>query len=340
MNAAIRGVVRSALSEGLEVFGIYDGYLGLYEDRMEQLDRYSVSDMINRGGTFLGSARFPEFRDENVRAKAIENLKNRGIDALVVIGGDGSYMGAKRLTEEGFPCIGLPGTIDNDVAGTDYTIGYFTALETVVEAIDRLRDTSSSHQRISIVEVMGRYCGDLTLAAAIAGGCEFIVLPEIEFNREDLVCEIKAGIAKGKKHAIVAITEHICDIDELARHIEQETKRETRATVLGHIQRGGSPVAYDRILASRMGAYAIELLLQGLRRPLRRYPERKNGAPRHHRRDRKHEASVQGRLAGNGEKTVLIRRSSHDRKASARGGFFMPVGDIFRNHLSQKFFIL
>jgi len=199
MNAAIRGVVRAALSEGLEVFGIYDGYLGLYEDRMEQLDRYSVSDMINRGGTFLGSARFPEFRDDSVRAKAIENLQNRGIDALVVIGGDGSYMGAKRLTEEGFPCIGLPGTIDNDVAGTDYTIGFFTALETVVEAIDRLRDTSSSHQRISIVEVMGRYCGDLTLAAAIAGGCEFIVLPETEFNREDLVCEIKAGIAKGKK---------------------------------------------------------------------------------------------------------------------------------------------
>lgn len=263
MNAAIRGVVRAALSEGLEVFGIYNGYLGLYEDRMEQLDRYSVSDMINRGGTFLGSARFPEFRDENVRAKAIENLKNRGIDALVVIGGDGSYIGAKRLTEEGFPCIGLPGTIDNDVAGTDYTIGYFTALETVVEAIDRLRDTSSSHQRIFIVEVMGRYCGDLTLAAAIAGGCEFIVLPEIEFSRDDLVNEIKTGIAKGKKHAIVAITEHIYDIDELARHIEQETKRETRATVLGYIQRGGSPVAYDRILASRMGAYAIELQLQG-----------------------------------------------------------------------------
>jgi 6-phosphofructokinase 1 len=163
----------------------------------------------------------------------------------------------------GFPCIGLPGTIDNDVAGTDYTIGYFTALHTVVEAIDRLRDTSSSHQRISIVEVMGRYCGDLTLAAAIAGGCEFIVLPEVEFSREDLVAEIKAGIAKGKKHAIVAITEHICDIDELAKYIETETERETRATVLGHIQRGGSPVPYDRILASRMGAYAIELLLQG-----------------------------------------------------------------------------
>ncbi|SUB14387.1 6-phosphofructokinase isozyme 1 [Pantoea agglomerans] len=215
MNAAIRGVVRSALSEGLEVFGIYDGYLGLYEDRMINLDRYSVSDMINRGGTFLGSARFPEFRNEDVRQVAIENMKKRGIDALVVIGGDGSYMGAKRLTEMGFPCIGLPGTIDNDVAGTDYTIGYFTALETVVEAIDRLRDTSSSHQRISIVEVMGRYCGDLTLAAAIAGGCEFIVLPEFPYTREELVAEIKAGIAKGKKHAIVAITEHICDIDDL-----------------------------------------------------------------------------------------------------------------------------
>ncbi|MEG3132283.1 6-phosphofructokinase [Rouxiella sp. T17] len=263
MNAAIRGVVRAALTEGLEVFGIYDGYLGLYEDRMKQLDRYSVSDVINRGGTFLGSARFPEFRDEAVRGKAIENMKNRGIDALVVIGGDGSYMGAKRLTEMGFPCIGLPGTIDNDVAGTDYTIGYFTALETVVEAIDRLRDTSSSHQRISIVEVMGRYCGDLTLSAAIAGGCEFIVIPEVEFNRDDLVEEIKAGIAKGKKHAIVAITEHICDIGDLARHIETETRRETRPTVLGHIQRGGAPCAFDRILASRMGAYSIELLLQG-----------------------------------------------------------------------------
>lgn len=263
MNAAIRGVVRATLSESLGIFGVYDGYLGLYEDRMDKLDRYSVSDVINRGGTFLGSARFPKFRERGVRTKAIENLKKRGIDALVVIGGDGSYMGAKRLTEDGFPCIGLPGTIDNDVAGTDYTIGYFTALETVMEAIDRLRDTSTSHQRISIVEVMGRNCGDLTLAAAIAGGCEFIVLPEIEFNRKELVSAIKAGIGKGKKHAIVAITEHICNINELACYIEQETKHETRATVLGHIQRGGSPVAYDRILASRMGAYAIELLLKG-----------------------------------------------------------------------------
>ncbi|VFP87197.1 6-phosphofructokinase [Candidatus Erwinia haradaeae] len=263
MNAAIRGVVRTSLSAGFEIFGIYDGYLGLYQDRMITLDRYSVSDMINRGGTFLGSARFPEFCSKAVRSIAIQNMKKRGIDALVVIGGDGSYLGAKSLIEMGFPCIALPGTIDNDIAGTDYTIGYFTALETVVEAMDRLRDTSSSHQRISIVEVMGRHCGDLTLAAAIAGGCEFIVLPERMNTREDLVHEIKAGIAKGKKHAIVAITEHICDINILAGYIEKETKRDTRVTVLGHIQRGGVPVAYDRILASRMGAYATELLLKG-----------------------------------------------------------------------------
>ncbi|AOM41717.1 6-phosphofructokinase [Xenorhabdus hominickii] len=265
MNAAIRGVVRAALTEGLEVYGIYDGYLGLYENRMKKLDRFSVSDMINRGGTFLGSARFPEFRDDKVREIAIENMRKNEIDALVVIGGDGSYLGAKKLTEVGFPCIGLPGTIDNDVAGTDYTIGYFTALETVVEAIDRLRDTSTSHKRISIVEVMGRYCGDLTLSAAIAGGCEFIVLPESEtpFDREELLAEIQAGIQKGKRHAIVAITEHVCDVAELAKYIEAETRHETRATVLGHIQRGGAPVAYDRILASRMGAYSVQLLLEG-----------------------------------------------------------------------------
>lgn len=263
MNAAIRGVVRTALSEGLEIYGIYDGYLGLFQDRMIKLDRYSVSDMINRGGTFLGSARFHKFREENIRFTSIENMNKRGLGALIVIGGDGSYMGAKQLTEMGFPCIGLPGTIDNDVAGTDYTIGYFTALETVVEAIDRLRDTSTSHQRISIVEVMGRYCGDLTMAAAIATGCEFIILPEVEFKPEDLIYEIMAGIAKGKKHAIVAITEHIYNVTKLAQYIEKKTGRETRATVLGHIQRGGSPVAYDRILASRMGAYSIELLLQG-----------------------------------------------------------------------------
>jgi len=264
MNAAIRSVVRMGLSEDLEVYGIYDGYMGLYENRIKKLNRFSVSDIINRGGTFLGSARFPEFRDsEKVRTQAIENMKKHNIDALVVIGGDGSYRGAQKITEAGFPCIGVPGTIDNDVAGTDYTIGYFTALDTIVEAIDRLRDTSTSHKRISIVEIMGRHCGDLTLSAAIAGGCEFVVLPEIPFDKEELLTEIKSGLARGKRHAIVAITEHIYDVNELAKYIEKATGHETRATVLGHIQRGGSPVASDRVLASRMGAYSIQLLLQG-----------------------------------------------------------------------------
>ncbi|MCX8640862.1 MULTISPECIES: 6-phosphofructokinase [unclassified Gilliamella] len=263
MNAAIRGVVRTALTEGLDVYGVYDGYLGLCEDRISQLDRYSVSDIITRGGTFLGSARFPEFKDKEVRKKGIENLKKHGIDALVVIGGDGSYMGAMRLTEEGFPCIGLPGTIDNDIRGTDYTIGYFTALSTAVEAIDRLRDTCSSHHRISVIEIMGRDCGDLTLNAAVAGGCEFMIIPEVSYTKEDLIEEIKLGFAKGKRHAIVTVTEHMCDVNQLAKDIEDAVDHETRATVLGHVQRGGSPVPYDRILGSRMGAYAVQLLLEG-----------------------------------------------------------------------------
>ncbi|MDO4627330.1 MAG: 6-phosphofructokinase [Pasteurellaceae bacterium] len=264
MNAAIRGVVRAAISSGLEVYGIYDGYQGLYNNRIKKLDRYSVSDIINRGGTFLGSARFPEFKNPEVRAKCAEILRSHGIEALVVIGGDGSYMGAKLLTEEhGFPCVGLPGTIDNDVAGTDYTIGYQTALQTAVQAIDRLRDTSSSHQRISIVEIMGRHCSDLTISAGIAGGCEYIVASEVEFNREELIQEIERNIANGKRHAIIAITELICDVNALAKEIEARVHHETRATVLGHIQRGGSPCAFDRILASRMGVYAVDLLLQG-----------------------------------------------------------------------------
>ncbi|NAW70757.1 6-phosphofructokinase [Vibrio sp. V27_P1S3P104] len=263
MNAAIRGVVRTALGAGLGVYGIYDGYLGLYQDNIKQLDRYSVSDVINKGGTFLGSARFPEFRDEEVRKKAIENLKKHNIDALVVIGGDGSYMGAKKLTEMGFPCVGVPGTIDNDIAGTDYTIGYLSAINTVIDAIDRLRDTSSSHQRISIVEIMGRHCGDLTLMSAIAGGCEYVITPETGLDMEELISNIQDGISKGKKHAIIALTELMTDASQLAKEIEKATGRETRATVLGHIQRGGRPTAFDRILASRMGNYAVHLLLEG-----------------------------------------------------------------------------
>jgi len=263
MNCAVRAVVRTCLSNGLDVFGIYDGYAGLYAGNVKQLSHHSVSDIINRGGTILGAARFPEFREENIRKQAIKVLEKHGIDALIVIGGDGSYMGAKMLSEMGFPCVGIPGTIDNDIAGTDYTIGFMTSLNTVVDAIDRLRDTSSSHNRISIVEIMGRHCGDLTLWAAIAGGCEYVIVPEKGFTEDSLIKQIKLGEERGKKHAIVAITEYIADINELAKRIQEKTKQETRATILGHIQRGGSPMAFDRVLASRMGAYAVKVLVEG-----------------------------------------------------------------------------
>lgn len=263
MNPAIRAVVRSCLAHDIEVYGIYDGYAGLHADKIVKLERRSVSDIINRGGTFLGTARFPEFKEEKVRREAIQNLEKHGIEALVVIGGDGSYMGAKKLSEMGYPCIGIPGTIDNDIAGTDYTIGFMTCLDTIVDNVDRLRDTSSSHNRISIVEMMGRYCGDLTLWASVAGGSEYVIVPELDFDEDKLIEQLAHGVAKGKKHAIIAITEHVTDVNKLAERIEARTGRETRATILGHIQRGGPPVAFDRVLASRMGAFSVQLLMQG-----------------------------------------------------------------------------
>lgn len=263
MNAAIRGVVRSGMAAGLEVYGVYDGFQGLHQNHIKLMTRPHVSEVIYRGGTFLGSARFPEFKQQKVREQAVNNLKMHGIDALVVIGGDGSYAGAKKLTEMGFPCIGLPGTIDNDIPGTDYTIGFMTALNTILEAIDRLRDTSSSHQRISIIEVMGRHCGDLALEATIAGGCEYVVTPEMGFDRDMMIAHLKDAIFHGKKHAIVVITEHMTDVMELAKYLEDEIGKETRSTILGHVQRGGRPTGFDRILASRMGDYAVKLLLDG-----------------------------------------------------------------------------
>lgn len=263
MNAAIRAVVRASLSSGLEVYGIHDGYMGLHQGRIDRLERKSVSDIINRGGTMLGTARFPEFKEESVRQEAIANLNKLGIEALVVIGGDGSYMGAKKLTEMGYPCIGLPGTIDNDIAGTDFTIGFDTALNVALDAIDRLRDTSSSHKRISVLEVMGRHCGDLAMSAAVAGGAEAVVVPELGLDKGALFRKIEAGIARGKRHALIVMCEHVTDVNALANLIEGRTGLETRATILGHIQRGGSPTARDRILASRMGAFAVQLLIEG-----------------------------------------------------------------------------
>ena len=263
MNAAIRAVVRSGLHYGIEVYGVNYGYKGLCEGDIKKLDRFDVTRIISRGGTILGSARFPEFAQREVRQKAIDQLNKIGIDGLVVIGGDGTYRGAQALSEMGFPTIGLPGTIDNDISSTDYTIGFFTALQTVVDSIDKLRDTSMSHKRCSVVEVMGRHCGDLALYAGIAAGSEFLVTPESGFDKELLINAIHNSNKIGRRHAIVVVTEHMLNVVDLAEEIEEKTGFETRVTVLGHVQRGGDPAAFDRVLATEMGEYAVDLLMNG-----------------------------------------------------------------------------
>lgn len=263
MNAAVRAVVRSAISKGLEVYGIYDGYYGLYHDTIERLTSKSVTDVITRGGTFLRSARFPEFAQEEVRKVAIQNLEKHGIEALVVVGGDGSFMGAKRLTEMGYPCIGLPGTIDNDTPSTDFTIGFDTALNTIVENVDRLRDTSASHKRCTVVEVMGRHAGDLALWAGIATGAVYTIIPEIPFNKEEMMQKLIESKNDNRKNMLILLAEGVGGAADLAKEIQERTGIESRASILGHIQRGGSPSPFDRVLASRMGSYAVELLLEG-----------------------------------------------------------------------------
>ena len=262
MNAAVRAVVRAGITHGLEVYAIYDGYRGLYEGKIERMYRKSVSEKLNRGGTFIGTARLPEFKYKEVREVCIENLHEYGIDALVCIGGDGTYHGALELTKMGVDCIGLPGTIDNDICGTEYTIGFDTALSTIVDAVDKLRDTSSSHRRCSIVEVMGRNCGALAIHAGIAVGAEIVICAETGFNEEEViktVCEA----AKSKRHCIIIVSEHTIDIAALEKAINERTPFAARTTVLGYIQRGGSPTPRDRILASTMGVRAVEELLKG-----------------------------------------------------------------------------
>jgi len=271
MNAAVRAVVRKALNEGLEVVGIYEGFKGIIDRNFEMFNRKSVANIINRGGTILGTARFPEFKDPAVRKQAADILAEEQIDALVVIGGNGSYMGAKLLTDEnGVNCIGLPGTIDNDIPGTDMTIGFATALSTIVEAIDRIRDTSSSHNRANVVEVMGRNAGDLAIYAGLATGAEAVIIPEVELDKETIFEQLRKDFQVRKKnHEIIIIAEGVIGTrgiessQQLAREIEEQTGMEARANVLGHIQRGGSPVPEDRILAAQFGAYAVELLLEG-----------------------------------------------------------------------------
>ncbi|MDD3027042.1 MAG: 6-phosphofructokinase [Erysipelotrichaceae bacterium] len=263
MNAAIRAVARTCLNKGIEVYGVRQGYKGLYEGDFMKFTLHETRNIINLGGTILKSARFPEFKDPEIRKVAIEQMKKVGMEALVVIGGDGSYNGALKLTEMGVNCIGLPGTIDNDIPDTDYTIGFDTALNTIVDALDKLRDTSSSHQRCTVLEVMGRRCGDLAVHSGIACGAEIIITSEIGFDKEAVIERLKQSKRSDKKHAIVVITEHITDVNQLAKDIEAATGFETRANVLGHMQRGGRPSGRDRVLASRMGILAVELLEQG-----------------------------------------------------------------------------
>lgn len=263
MNAAVRAVVRKGIYHDIEVYGIYHGYAGLIAGHIEKLELGSVGDIIHRGGTKLYTARCPEFRTVEGRKKGIEQLKKHGIEGLVVIGGDGSYMGAKKLTEEGFPCIGVPGTIDNDIPGTDLTIGFDTALNTVIDAIDKIRDTATSHERTYVIEVMGRHAGDIALWSGLAGGAESILIPEADYDIDDVINRLNRGHERGKKHSIIIVAEGVGSGVEFGKMIEEKTRYETRVSVLGHIQRGGSPTAADRVLASRLGAYAVELLIQG-----------------------------------------------------------------------------
>jgi len=265
MNCAIRAVVRAGLSYGLEVYGVYDGYRGLVEGSFVKMERGSVSDIVNRGGTILRTARLPEFKDTEVRQKAVNVLKEKGIEALVVIGGDGSYMGAKKLTEMGINCVGLPGTIDNDIASTDYTIGFDTCLNTIMDCVDKVRDTTESHSRCAIIEVMGNHCGDLALFSGLAEGAEMILTPDHPIPEEEVFRTLrKMREGSTNKRAIVIVSEKLFpDIHAFAKRVQENTGFDTRATVLGHIQRGGSPSAFDRILAARMGAYAVDRLVDG-----------------------------------------------------------------------------
>ncbi len=261
MNAAIRAVVRKAIFHDLEVFGVKNGYQGLMEGNIEKMNLGSVGDIIQRGGTILFSARSEEFKTDEGQQRAIEQMKKLGIDGLIVIGGDGSFRGAQKLTEKGFPCIGVPGTIDNDIPGTDFTIGFDTSLNTIIEAVDKVRDTATSHERTYIIEVMGRDAGDLALWAGLAGGAESILIPEKKEDFSEIVDRLNRGHERGKKHSIIVLAEGVGSGFDFGERIEKATKLETRVTVLGYIQRGGTPTASDRVLASRLGAKAVELLI-------------------------------------------------------------------------------
>lgn len=264
MNAAIRSIVRAAAYMGMTVKGIKRGYNGLIENNIVDLDIRSVSDIIQRGGTVLYTARCPRFTTEEGMQEAIKNCKVNGIEGLIVIGGDGSFRGARDLSLRGIPCIGIPGTIDNDIPSTEYTIGFDTAMNTVVEMVDKLRDTACSHERCSVVEVMGHGAGDIALQCGLAVGATAIIVPEIGFNLQSVIDKILETQKNGRNHFIIVVSEGLCDATQLAKLLQEATGIETRATILGHIQRGGNPTLRDRVVASKMGYAAVELLSKGV----------------------------------------------------------------------------
>ena len=264
MNAAVRAVVRTALNAGIEVYGVIRGFNGLINDELVPLDLRAVSNTLQQGGTKLYTARCLEFKELEYQQKAADICRKHGIDGVVVCGGDGSFRGAQKLSKQGINCIGIPCTIDNDIGCCEYTIGYDTATNTVVDLVDKLRDTCASHDRCSVVEVMGRHAGWLALGAGIAAGATSIIVPEVPYDfQKDIVDRMNYTKSLGKSHFIIMVAEGIGDVDQLAKNIEAATGVETRATVLGHVQRGGRPSSRDRILASQMGYYAAHLLMDG-----------------------------------------------------------------------------
>lgn len=263
MNAVVRAVVRTCLNSKVEPYVIYDGYKGLVEGNIKKVDRRFVSEVLNRGGTIIGTARLKEFTESKIQQKAVKNLTKLGIEGLVVVGGDGSFRGAIDLTKLGINCVGVAGTIDNDINSKGYTVGFDTALNTIVEAVDKIRDTSSSHHRCSIVEVMGRHCGDLALYSSIACGADILIDPNTEFDENKMYKDIIKMKKEGRRHVLIIVSENLLDCYELAKRVETNTGFETRANILGHFQRGGIPTGMDRFRASVLGSEAVKFLLEG-----------------------------------------------------------------------------
>lgn len=263
MNACIRAVTRIALQSGFEVYGIYDGYRGMVDDDIAPLSSLDVAGIIYRGGTILRTARLEEFKQVEYQEKAANNLKKHGIDTVVIIGGDGSFKGAQALDKFGINCLGIPGTIDNDLAYTDYTLGFDTAVNTALSAINNIRDTMTSHGRISIVEVMGHRCGEIALNSAVAGGAEAAIIPEHELNIDELADQLRYNKMHGRKSDIIILSEGVCKSNYLEKELEERLHVDIRSTTLGHIQRGGTPTMMDRVLAARFAYRAVQLALDG-----------------------------------------------------------------------------